>query len=344
MEQRLAAPRLVLRARFSSLNPLDLQSAYANLGEPDRRLSDAVEARKVIDLKLGVVFSRFITMYMRKEFRSLFEALDVKLISYGPCQVPALWFVVKRHDEVAAFAPEPYWEVQLLARVAGQRRPLRFLRQAGALGAEAPAERLRERAEGAGHLTVTSVSRRAVVRPRPLALNTVRMLQKASSRLRQGAQRALGIAEDLYLAGLITYPRTETTRYPERFDAGPVVSALAKAPGWLARAAAELSQQVNAMKQVIVIVNIIIINVHNNDNNDATTDSKHNDLTAGLHRSALRRPRPRRPPAHHAGPCALGRRTFRSFIYIVICLWPSLPYHQKIGAVRFTFFYFRTPI
>lgn len=54
---------------------------------------------------------------------------------------------------------------------------------------------------------------------RPLPLNTVNLLKIASSRFGIGPQRAMQVAEHLYLRGLITYPRTETTAYPPAFNA-----------------------------------------------------------------------------------------------------------------------------
>lgn len=61
---------------------------------------------------------------------------------------------------------------------------------------------------------------------RPEALNTVNLLKIASSCLGMGPQQAMHVAERLYLSGMITYPRTESTSYPNNFEFKSVISAL----------------------------------------------------------------------------------------------------------------------
>lgn len=44
------------------------------------------------------------------------------------------------------------------------------------------------------------------------------MLIQASEKLNLQPEETMKEAEDLYLNGFITYPRTETTSYPKDFD------------------------------------------------------------------------------------------------------------------------------
>lgn len=65
---------------------------------------------------------------------------------------------------------------------------------------------------------VISVVSKEKSKSRPVALNTVELMRVASSGLGMGPQHAMQIAEKLYIQGYISYPRTETTKYPENFD------------------------------------------------------------------------------------------------------------------------------
>lgn len=65
---------------------------------------------------------------------------------------------------------------------------------------------------------MTSVVTKEKFKSRPLALNTVELMRVASAGLGMGPHHAMLIAEKLYTQGYISYPRTETTHYPENFD------------------------------------------------------------------------------------------------------------------------------
>ncbi|XP_055302573.1 DNA topoisomerase 3-beta isoform X2 [Sitodiplosis mosellana] len=73
---------------------------------------------------------------------------------------------------------------------------------------------------------VESVIEKDLVKPRPLALNTVELMRAASAGLGIGPHTAMTLAERLYTQGYISYPRTETTSYPQNFDLNGVVRLL----------------------------------------------------------------------------------------------------------------------
>lgn len=92
--------RRVYRAHFYSLVESELKQSYSNLNEgPDLFLSLSVDARQIIDLKVGVAFTRYQSMFLKDRY---IEFKD-KVISYGPCQTPTLGLVVSRDKQIKDF-------------------------------------------------------------------------------------------------------------------------------------------------------------------------------------------------------------------------------------------------
>ncbi|KAK2111038.1 DNA topoisomerase 3-alpha [Saguinus oedipus] len=100
----------VLRARFSEITPHAVRTACENLTEPDQRVSDAVDVRQELDLRIGAAFTRFQTLRLQKIFP---EVLSEQLISYGSCQFPTLGFVVERFKAIQAFVPEIFHRIKV---------------------------------------------------------------------------------------------------------------------------------------------------------------------------------------------------------------------------------------
>ena len=79
----------------------------------------------------------------------------------------------------------------------------------------------------ARELSVVESSNKDATRGRPEALNTPQMLKSSSSMLGMGPHQTMQIAEKLYQQGYITYPRTESTSYPDKFNFGGTLQELA---------------------------------------------------------------------------------------------------------------------
>lgn len=106
---KLANRRIsVFRAKFSEITRAGINRAVRNLIPPQKNVSDAVECRRELDLRIGAAFTRFQTLLAQKEFP---EKLRDALISYGTCQFPTLGFVVDRYKSAENFISEPFWKI-----------------------------------------------------------------------------------------------------------------------------------------------------------------------------------------------------------------------------------------
>ena len=204
----------VWRAKFSAVTEREVRGAMAQLGKPSAAEAAAVDARQELDLKVGVVFTRLLTRALRDAARRHFSLPSLRLLSYGPCQTPTLWFVVSRRREILAFVQEHFWS--LTAHVAtspdGASAALHWSRNP--CFDEQTARRAASKVGAASTLRITSATSTRALFPPPVGMNTVALLKLASSALGLSPHRAMQVAEELYTSGFISYPHTESTRYP----------------------------------------------------------------------------------------------------------------------------------
>src|SRR6056297_620689 len=209
----------IRRVRFSSITDNEVTSAFENPDELDFDLAAAGEARQEIDLIWGAALTRFLSLSARQ--------LGDDFISVGRVQSPTLKLIVDREREIEAFDPEDYWELfaDLLKDDDGETAEFEaqyFYRdedgnEAERVWDEETAESVFEALDAASAAEVERVSRRTRTDDPPAPFNTTQFIRAAGS-LGYSAQQAMSIAEDLYTAGYITYPRTDNTVYPDDLD------------------------------------------------------------------------------------------------------------------------------
>ncbi|OII77998.1 DNA topoisomerase family protein [Cryptosporidium andersoni] len=214
-----ANPKLkILRARFSALTKSDIEGAMNNLVTPNRAMSDAVEARQEIDLRIGSSFTRFLTLRYQKLF-----PIPESTLSYGPCQFPTLGFVVDRYRKIVSFKSEPFWQISVTLSFHSEDENLKdklikfdWIRDR--IFDHLAALVIYEFCLEDPIATVVSVQGKQVRNYKPLPLNTVEMTKIASIKLNIPPIITMNIAENLYQKGYISYPRTETNSFPESMD------------------------------------------------------------------------------------------------------------------------------
>ncbi|EPQ56903.1 prokaryotic type I DNA topoisomerase [Gloeophyllum trabeum ATCC 11539] len=210
----------VKRARFSAIIAQQIHNAAQHPAELDMAQAEAVDARTVLDLRIGAAFTRMQTLALQARFG---DALSEGVQSYGPCQFPTLGFVVARYNQVQAFVPEMFWYIYLSlvsppTGTSGGNRETVFTWKRGHLFEVEVVLALYEGVLENPMARIRKVTKKETKKWKPLPLTTVE-LQKAGSRLLKLApKKVLDIAERLYQQGFLSYPRTETDQYDPQFD------------------------------------------------------------------------------------------------------------------------------
>ena len=226
VKQHVSESSRIWRAKFSAVTQIEIQHAMDNLIKPNKNISDAVDCRQELDLIVGCAFTR----YQTKFFQGKYGDLDSNVISYGPCQTPTLGFCVQRHDEIMNFKPENFW--RLIPVMNRDGATIQFDWHRGRLFDEPVARLMHKQLTASSTATVTSVAHTKDTKGRPTALNTVELLKVASRAFGIGPKQCMSIAEHLYISGFLSYPRTESTAYPDSFDLNAVLRDQQGSPDW----------------------------------------------------------------------------------------------------------------
>lgn len=210
----------VRRARFSAMTRPEVETAWRTLGAINPAVVSMVEVRQELDHRAGYAFTRFLSD------RSKHFALPANtasgehtVVSYGPCQSPALGLVVDRQLTIDNFQRRPFWVFRL--RLRGCDCPFDWARHRvyEEYGAHVLYELCVEDSAALGDCArVERVDSQRRSRMRPTPLSTIELQKAASRLLRISSDRSVKAAEALYASGHISYPRTETDEFEPSYD------------------------------------------------------------------------------------------------------------------------------
>jgi DNA topoisomerase-1 len=205
------------RVRYSAITPRDIRKAFESPTSVDFALADAAEARQIIDLIWGATLTRFLSRASNR--------LGKNFLSVGRVQSPTLRLIVEREKEIENFKPEPYWEI--FATFEKSDTGESFLaKHVTRFDDEIQAVQAYERISDEG--IAIKVTEKVVQERPPSPFNTTEFLSAASQFM--SPSRAMNVAENLYMNGLISYPRTDNTVYPPSLNLKEIVKQLSKGP------------------------------------------------------------------------------------------------------------------
>ncbi|MFW5846596.1 MAG: DNA topoisomerase I [Nanoarchaeota archaeon] len=209
------------RMKFSTLTKSDLEESYKNkLNSIEWGQAIAGETRHYLDWFYGINLSKALMNAIKTTGR-------FKLMSIGRVQGPALNLIVKRERQINNFKPKPFW--QIFSKVSGQTPEYQEteleLQHPKDIFEEDKLEIFKE-LQGKFGNSETKKSQQKIPPGVPFNLTT---LQTEAYKFHGiTPSKTLQAAQSLYLAGLISYPRTSSQKLPESIGYDKILKKLAR--------------------------------------------------------------------------------------------------------------------
>jgi DNA topoisomerase III, bacteria and conjugative plasmid len=193
---RLWISSLTDKAIREGLERLESGSKYDNLYY-------AAKARSEADWLVGINATQAITIAAGRGTYSL-----------GRVQTPTLAMVCERYWDNKRFTPETVWQVHFATPGSEADAVVKFS-SCGKWKEKEPAAAAYQSLKEQGALSVTKVERKETVQDTPLLYDLTTLQKEANTKHGFAAEKTLSIAQKLYEAKCITYPRTGSRYIPE---------------------------------------------------------------------------------------------------------------------------------
>jgi DNA topoisomerase I len=210
-----------LRAKFSTLTDEEIRSSFDNLLKPSKGLAEAGISRHMVDFIYGVNLSRALT----QSFKASNNGKRYRNLSIGRVQGPTLAFVVDKEMGIRLHIPEPYWVIigefeknGHIIRADYYQHKISTLAQATLIVDECTNQ------DG----KIIKIEKQKVTLRAPNPFNLGDLQKEAYRVFRFSPSYTLSIAEKLYLAALISYPRTSSQKLPTSINYKKIISDLSR--------------------------------------------------------------------------------------------------------------------
>jgi len=210
------------RMKFSTLTKSELEEAYDQAAPHlDMPQTEAGLARHELDWLWGINTSRALTLALR-------SAGGYETLSTGRVQGPTLKILEEREREIAAFKPEPYWELELVGELNGGE--ITALHEHGSFWKKQEAEETHRKTTGAA--AVESVQKQEYDQPPPVPFDLTTLQREAYNLFKYSPKQTLDYAQALYERACISYPRTSSQKLPPKIGYKKIIQELASQPGY----------------------------------------------------------------------------------------------------------------
>ncbi len=210
----------VYRVSFNEITKTAVKNSLKSPRKLDMDLVDAQQARRMLDRMVGYTISPLLWAKVKRG------------LSAGRVQSVALRMICDREDEIGAFIPEEYWNLEADLIQTGARKPMKakfYGRRHEKLTIHKKEEldQILKELENQEYVIEEIKNGERTKKP-PIPFTTSTLQQEASKVLNFSTQKTMRLAQQLYegvdikghgTIGLITYLRTDSTRIADEADA-----------------------------------------------------------------------------------------------------------------------------
>ncbi len=203
------------RMKFSTLTKPDLLKAFAKISPSiDWGLANAGETRHILDWFYGINLSRALT--------DAFKAKGMfKVMSAGRVQGPALKLLVVREKEISACVPKPFWQIEL--HTEKDKTLIVALHVQDQFWEKEKAESIYRKCNGQKKTEVVSVKKTQFQQSPPTPFDLTSLQVEAYRVHKISPKETLAIAQELYINGYISYPRTSSQKLPKEIGYAQII-------------------------------------------------------------------------------------------------------------------------
>ncbi len=204
------------RMKFSTLTEKELNQAYDNKSKTiNWGQAIAGETRHYLDWFYGINLSRAL-------MNAIKTTGSFRIMSIGRVQGPALDLIVKKEREIHEFKSKPYWQVFITINDGKNKLELRHNKDLFDKKELKNFEGLK------GKTAHASTKKTEQIFPPNPPFDLTTLQTEAYKFHGISPTNTLKSAQSLYLAGLISYPRTSSQKLPESIDYKTILNKLAK--------------------------------------------------------------------------------------------------------------------
>ena len=210
----------VYRVSFNEITKTAVKNSLKSPRKLDMDLVDAQQARRMLDRMVGYSISPLLWAKVKRG------------LSAGRVQSVALRMICDREDEIAAFVPEEYWNLEAELLQPGGKKPMKAkfygtVQEKLPIHSKEELEKILSGLENQRY-TVKEVKKGERTKKPRIPFTTSTLQQEASKALNFSTQKTMRLAQQLYegvdvkgqgTIGLITYLRTDSTRIADEADA-----------------------------------------------------------------------------------------------------------------------------